>query len=113
MYGQSPPAVGRFKGRNTAAASTADKILAVAPGAGFRLWVSKITVSNSDASQTTQIQIKTGSTTIWTIPAPAAGGALEIFPDPIDCNENEALNFSCDDSTTTITVSVAGYKAIA
>jgi hypothetical protein len=75
------------------------------------LWISKLTISNSNASSNTRVHLKSGSTIIWTTPAPAAGGAIEPFNDPIDCNDNEALYFAAADSVTTITVSVAGYKA--
>lgn len=111
-YGQAPPSVQRLKGRNTST-NTATKELFPAPGPGFKNWVSKITVSNSDTLNGTQVQIKSGSTIIWTTPVPTGkGGAIEVFPDPIDCADNEALNFSCDESVTTVTVSAAGYKAV-
>jgi hypothetical protein len=111
-YGQAPPAVQRLKGRNTST-DTNNKELFPASGAGHKNWISKITVSNSNVANGTQVQIKSGTTIIWTIPVPTGkGGALEVFPDPIDCNEGEALNFSCDDAVATVTVSAAGYRAV-
>lgn len=113
MYGQAPPAIARFKGRATAT-TTASTPLAPAPGVGFKLWISGITVCNSNLTAGTIVQIKSGTTIIWSIPAPGAvGGAILTFPDPIDCAENQALNFTTDDAVTTVTVSVAGYVSVA
>lgn len=109
-YNQPPP-VQRFKGRNTAT-TTADTLLKAAPGHREKLWISSITVCNSHATSGTIVHVKSGTTIIWSIPAPPAnGGAIQAFPDPIDCAVAEDLNFACADAVTTITVSVAGYKA--
>lgn len=116
-YGQAPPSVERIKGR-ASATDTANHELVQTPGPGFKLWVSCIVVNNSSGTQGTGVRLKSGTTTIWgPIPAPSAGasnvgGAIVPLPDPIDCNENEALNFSCDDNAN-VSVSVAGYKAVA
>lgn len=110
-YGGAPPGVQRTKGRATATDTSLTPLIA-APGTGFKNWISGVTVCNSHATSGTIVQLKSAATTIWSIPAPPGkGGAILTFPDPIDCGENEALNFSCDDAVSTITVSVAGYKA--
>lgn len=110
-YGTAPPSLIRVKGRNTDTAG-ASKLLISGYGPGYKIWVSKITVSNTSATAT-QVQLLSGSTVIWTSPAPATGGAVEMFPDPIDCAENQSLNFQADNGVTTITVSAAGYIGLA
>lgn len=106
-----PPLVQRFKGR-ASVTSTADTSLVAAPGHREKLWISAITVCNSHATSGTIVHIKSGTTIIWSIPAPPNnGGAVLAFPDPIDCAEAEALNFATADAVTTVTVSVSGYKA--
>lgn len=111
MYGQAPPSLIRVKGRNTDTAG-AVKSLVGSYGVGYKIWISKLTVSNTSATAT-QVQILSGATIIWTIPAPAGGGAVEVFPDPIDCAENQGLNFQTDNGVTTMTVSMAGYVGLA
>lgn len=105
-YASPPQGLKRVRGRNTAT-DTSSKELVGAPGSGLRNVISKITVSNSSSTDT-EVHILSGSTIIWTIPAPNKSGALETFPDPIECEENEALNFQAASGVTTITVSAAG-----
>ena len=107
----NPGRLNRIRGR-AQATNTADYELLAAPGDGFRNWISSIVVYNSSASNGTSVELKSGSTVIWTMPAPPGnGGSIIALPDPIGCNPNEALNFATDDSVATITVSVAGFTA--
>ncbi len=108
-YGRRWGMYNRIKGRNTATASTADKELFAAPAAGRVHWVSKVSISNTSTTVTPEVHLKSGATTIWTFSAPFGGGNEPEFPDPICCAAGEALNFACSVSTSTITVSAAGY----
>ena len=96
MYGSGPAgSTNRIKGVASTTDTTSTALVA-APGSGYKLWVSKITICNSHATSRANVSLLSGTTVIWTTPAPPIGGALEVFPDPIDCNENEALNFKSD-----------------
>lgn len=105
-YASPPQGITRVRGRNTAADTNATLLIA-APGSGLRLVISKITISNP-ASTDSEANILSGSTVIWTIPAPKAGGALEVFPDPIELGVNEGLYFQATVAVTTMKVSAAG-----
>ena len=109
-YGPFPPPIARQKGRATSTDAVNHELLA-APGAGKKLWISKMTISNSSLLDT-EVHLKSNNTIIWTTPAPRGGGALEVFLDPIDAAENEALNFAAASGVTTITVSISGFLAV-
>lgn len=106
-----------FQGRGTST-NTSDVELHAAPGltgsgAKLTLFISKISISNSNADTTPEVHLKTGangsSTTFWTHAAPFKGGNEPVWPHPIKCNPNEALQFAVSGSVSTITVSVSGY----
>lgn len=99
-----------IKGRATSTDTNSHSVIS-APGSGFRVWVNVVTVSNSSTTDTV-VQLKSGSTTIWSIPAPQKGGATLLFDDtPITGADNEAINITADDAATTITVCVSGFIA--
>ena len=106
MYGE-PPGY-RVKGRVSTTDASNHELLP-ACGKGFKNWISQITVSNS-SNTATEVHIKSGTTIIYTIPAPATGGAILSFPDPIDSDEDTAINIAAASGVTTITVSAAGHK---
>ena len=97
------------QGNGTASASTSDIALKAAPGVGLRVMATWIAITNTSPTGT-RISVKSGSTTIAVIPAPASSagsaGAVLSFPVPLVCAENEALNFACADSVTSVFVSV-------
>lgn len=110
-----------FQGRGTST-DTNDHELHAAPsttesGAKLCLYISKISISNTNASATPEVHLKTGpngaSTIFWTHSAPYGGGNESVWPHPIKCNGNEALQFAVSSSTSTITVSVSGYIGLA
>ncbi len=98
----------RARGRATST-DTADHELIAAPGSGRIICISKVSISNSSATVTPEVHLKSGTTIIWTFTAPFLGGNEPHFPDPISCAANEALNFACGTNTSSITVSVAGF----
>lgn len=92
------------------ATDTSDTTLIAAQGTGVRIYVSKIIVSNSSASNT-EVDIKDGSTVKLTIPAPANGGAvLDLADTPLKLSANTSLNFAALSGVTSMKVSVLGYK---
>ena len=111
-YGERAHGYKRVRGRQIATASTAVIQLIATPGNPQRLVISKITVSNVSDTDS-EVHILSGTEIIWTIPAPRHGGACEVYPDPLECNPDEALNFQCADSVTKMTVSAAGVAQAA
>jgi len=96
-------------GRATATDTSNTQVIA-AQGAGIKIHVTTLVISNSSSSNT-EVHIKSGTTTKLTVPAPATGGAVmgQIEP-PLVLNANEALNFAAAAGVTTMTVSAIGYK---
>ncbi len=97
-----------LRGRNTATDTSTTEIIA-AQGSGYRVYLTDLIISNS-SSTATEVAIKSGSTTIATVPAPATGGALHTFRTPMRLGDNEALNFAAVAGVSTITVTASGFK---
>lgn len=119
-YGKKGNGFQFSKGRNTST-GTGDTLLKAAPGAlgsGIKLWISSVTISNSSGLDT-EVHLKSGANIIWTFPAPSGdgatvgrvGGVTHHFPDPIDCEVGDALNFASTTGVSTITVSFAGFQS--
>lgn len=97
---------------NTDGASTAFTGGLAAPGAGVRLWVKKVTISNSSASFCT-VDLRDGAagSVLWTLPVPATGGITERFDPPLKLTANTALAYDASAATTTLTISANGFKS--
>lgn len=97
---------------NTDGVSTAFGGGLAAPGVGIRLWVTKITVSNSSATPIT-VDIRDGAagSVVWTIPCPANGGAIENFDPPLKFTANTAVAYDGSAAVTTLTISGKGFKS--
>ena len=87
---------------------TGSTALLAAAGAGVKNYVTSISVMNT-GSTTTVINILDGASTIYTVGAPAGGGATLTLPVPLASTANTAINFNAVNASTTIYVSVAGY----
>lgn len=98
----------RFQARQTTT-DTSDVTLAAAPGPKLKLCITKCSLSNSHASTNTQVHLKSGGSIIWTFTVPAAGGNEPVFPDALECNENEALTAASVNSASTVTICVSGH----
>ncbi len=80
-------------GKTADITGTSDIAVIAAQGAGVSLHITQITVSNSHASVGTWVNIKDGSTTIYTVyAAPNGGGATITLPVPLKLSANAALN---------------------
>jgi len=93
---------------------TANHEVIAAPGVGYTLMITCLVVYNAHLTSGTGVILKSGTTTIWgPIPAPPGKGGCVLVPlnPPLPCNANEAFNFECEDSVTTVTVSALGYRA--
>lgn len=104
------PNTDSFQGRGSAT-DTSDTLLKAAPGLNKKNAVTAVVIYNAHATTGTGVYLKSGSTIIWgPIPAPGGkGGAIVPLPNPVFCNENEALNFATLDSVATVYVSVVGF----
>jgi hypothetical protein len=98
-------------GQMTATTSTT---CVAAPAAGLRNYITTITVSNTHATQATDVLIQDGSngTTLWVVPAAAAqGGAVVTFPTPLRQPTTATAIFVQNVTTGASTkASIAGYK---
>jgi hypothetical protein len=79
-------------------------------GTGVKTYLTDITVCNSSAVDI-MVDIKDGSTTRWTIPAPAGSGATHRFASPLPGTAATAWQFQGSAAATTLTVSMAGFKS--
>ena len=100
-----------LSGRNSATGTSDTEVIA-AQGAGVRIYVTKLVISNSSSTDT-EVDIKSGSTIRMTVPAPNKGGAvLDLGDTPLKLAVNEALNFASVAGVTTMKVSAVGYKGV-
>ena len=97
---------------NIDGASTAFTVGLAAPGAGLRLNIKKVTISNTSASMVT-VDLRDGvaGAVLWTIPVSATGGGVENFDIPLRLTANTALAFDASAATTTLTIAVSAFKS--
>lgn len=91
------------------ATDTSDTEVIAAQGAGFRVWLTALIVSNESATNAA-VLIKSAATTRLRVPAPANSGAVINFDPPVRLGDNEAFNFASSASVTTMHVSAVGFK---
>jgi hypothetical protein len=83
-------------------------------GTGVRNYVTAITVHNAHATTNCFVNIldDTGGAVLWTIPAPANGGAvLTFFPPLRQPTSNVALAYDVSAAVTTVYISVNGFQS--
>lgn len=91
---------------------TSSTALISAPGAGVRLYVSSVIVTNNDSSVGTVVKLLCGSTTKVRAYAKEAGGGFVVTPPhPIRCARNEAFNIQAETTSAQIQATAFGYKA--
>lgn len=97
---------------NTDGASTAFASGLAAPGAGIRLYITRVTIANSSSSFCT-VDLRDGSagSVLWTVPVPAEGGATLSFDPPLKLTANTALAYDASAATTTLSISASGFKS--
>ncbi len=80
---------------------------------GKKYCVTGFTVSNTDTSVTTIVNLLDGTTPIWHCPATANGGGCVVSFDPPICGtSNTALNVEAVTTSAQVRVSVKGRLAI-
>ena len=91
--------------------TTAADVIA-APGAGIRLYITEITVTNSHATVGTKVEIRDGTTVKRIVDAAALGGGASMtFPTPLRLTANTALTARNVTTGADVEVSASGYKA--
>lgn len=101
----------------TAMTGTTDTVLTGMDlqGGSFRVYVTGCTVSNSHATQGTDVVLKNGSagTVLWTFPAaPAFGGATMTFLTPLKTSANTGLYAANITTGSNTKISCTGYKGV-
>lgn len=98
-------------GKSTDITNTSDTAVIAAQGAGVKMYITHIVVSNSHATVGTWVNIKDGSTILYTVyAAPAGGGASITLPVPLPVSANTALNAANETTGSNTRVSASGYK---
>jgi len=93
---------------NTDGTSTA---VIAAAGAGIKQYLTRVSLSNTHASTSVMVALKSGTTTKWRVNVPPGGRELAFDP-PLKPNAaNEAWNFDPDAAVTTIECSMNGFKS--
>ena len=77
--------------------------------AGYHYEITDITISNMHAAQGTRVDILSGATVIWQVPAGALGGGCHhTFGTPLVCGVAEAINLQCGTAGAAVRGSVGG-----
>lgn len=93
---------------------TSNTSVIAAPGAGIRLYITTLVVTNAHATVGTKVSIKDGTTTRLTVYAAANGGGAAIkLPTPLRLTANTALQFANGTTGADVDVSAVGYTAAA
>lgn len=82
-----------------------------AQGSGIKTYLTDITLCNSDAANDITVDIKDGTTIVWSFPVPALSGVTHRFASPLPGTANTAWNFDGSAAVTTLTCSMAGFKS--
>lgn len=99
-----------ISGVTSAITGTSNTAVIAAQGAGVRIYVTHINVLNTSATATL-VNIKDGTTTIYTVSAPATSGQVSLtLPVPLRLTANTALNVNCATTSANVIVSASGYK---
>lgn len=92
---------------------TSDVTLAAAPGNGNANYLTSLQIHNTDASVSTEVVIKDGSTVLLRIPVQT--GMLApvqlTFPQPLRTSENTALTAACITNSSQTYINAQGYTA--
>lgn len=98
------------RGVSAAMTGTADTQVIAAQGAGIRIYLTHFVVFNYAGAVATQVNIKDGATTIYSVYVSAAGGQISItLPVPLRLTANTALNAACVTTASNTIVSASGF----
>jgi hypothetical protein len=82
-----------------------------AAGAGIKVYLTTIILTNTHATTDGYVEIKDGTTVKMTIPVPHASGAVVPLTVPIGGTANTAWNFDPSAAISTLTCSMVGFKS--
>lgn len=106
------PMINQVQGVTANMTGTADTACIAAPGAGVRLYITSITVTNTSATPTL-VAVKDGSTIIDYIMAGATTGYNDKqYPTPLKLTANAALNFANVTTGAAVFATAQGFKAL-
>lgn len=98
-------------GVSSALTNTSAGAVIAAQGANVCMYITTIVVSNSHATQGTDVEILDDTTVRMYIPAASLwGGGVIALPKPLKITANKALNARCVTSGASVRVSAVGYK---
>jgi hypothetical protein len=101
-----------LSGVTAAITGTGDTSVIAAQGAGARIYVTHILVTNSHATVGTVVEIKDNTTVIYRgYAAPAGGGFSVTLPAPLRLGDNVALQAANVTTGSNTYVSASGFKA--
>lgn len=99
----------RGNASNTDGAST--QVIAASGSASIKTYLTDVTLTNTSSSMI-YVELKSGTTVMYTCPVPATGGFTKTFNPPLPPNAaNEAWNFDASSATTTLYCSAIGFKS--
>jgi hypothetical protein len=102
-------------GHTAAIADTNATAVIAAQGAGVKIYLTSLVVTNSDATVGTLVTIQDGADTPIVLckgyAAPAGGGFAITFPTPPSTTANKALNAICGTTSAEVYVSAVGFTA--
>ena len=100
-----------LSGKATFSNTTAADVIA-AQGAGIRIHVTDLVVTNAHASVGTKVEIRDGTTVLWqAYAAPGGGGFAHRFRRPLRLSANSALTARCVTTGADVDVNASGFKA--
>jgi hypothetical protein len=98
-------------GKTAAITDTTRTQVIAAQGAGIRIYITHILVTNSHDTVGTLVKIEDDTTEIYSgYAAPVGGGFSITLPVPLKLTANKALNVSCGTTGANVYVSASGYK---
>jgi hypothetical protein len=87
------------------------QVIAASGSASVKTYLTDITLTNTSSSMI-YVEIKSGTTVMYTCPVPATGGFTKTFNPPLPPNAaNEAWNVDASAATTTLYASMIGFKS--
>ena len=99
-------------GVTAAITGTGDTAVIAAPGAGLRLYITELSITNSHATVGTLVEIKSATTVRKRMYAREdGGGSTHVFPKPLRMGDNEALNAANTTTGSNTYVSASGFIA--
>lgn len=99
------------KGKTAAITDTTRTAVIAAQGAGVKLYITHIAVTNGDTETGTYVAIEDGTSEIYGGWAAANGGGFSYtLPVPLVLTANTALNVTCGTTGATVYACASGYK---